>query len=58
MIKNQILQVDELQWFIWMVTYMCHEQNEGSTIGVPLAQGSDVTNFLKDVPRVPKSVSK
>ena len=35
---------------------MCHEQNEGSTIGVPLAQGSDVTNFLKDVPRVPKSV--
>ena len=27
-------------------------------IGVPLAQGFDVSNFLKDVPRVPKSVSK
>ena len=25
-------------------------------IGVPLAQGLDVSNFLKDVPRVPKSV--
>ena len=37
---------------------MCHGQNEGSTIGVPLAQGSDVTNFLKDIPKVPKSISK
>ena len=25
-------------------------------IGVPLARGLDVSNFLKDVPRVPKSV--
>ena len=25
-------------------------------IGVPLAQGLDISNFLKDVPRVPKSV--
>ena len=30
----------------------------GRKIGVPLAQGLDVSNFLKDVPRVPKSVSK
>ena len=30
----------------------------GREIGAPLAQGLDVTNFLKDVPRVPKSVSK
>ena len=27
-------------------------------IGVLLAQGLEVSNFLKDVPRVPKSVSK
>ena len=27
-------------------------------IGVPLAQGLDVSNFLNYVPRVPKSVSK
>ena len=27
-------------------------------IGVPLAQGLDVSNFLKDVPKVPKSVLK
>ena len=27
-------------------------------VGVLLAQGLDVTNFLKDVPRVPKSISK
>ena len=26
--------------------------------GVPLAQGLDVSNFLKDVPRVPKFVSE
>ena len=25
-------------------------------MGVPLAQGFDVSNFLKDVPKVPKSV--
>ena len=41
-----------------MVTYVCHGQNEGSIIGVLLAQGSDITNFLKDAPRVPKSISK
>ena len=27
-------------------------------ISVPLAQGLDVSNFLKDVPRVPKYVSE
>ena len=27
-------------------------------IGVPLAQGLDVSNFLKDVPRVSKCVSE
>ena len=27
-------------------------------IGVPLGQGLNVSNFLKDVPRVPKSVSE
>ena len=27
-------------------------------VGVLLAQGLDVTNFLKDIPRVPKSISK
>ena len=27
-------------------------------IGVPLAQGLNVTNFRKDVPRIPKFVSK
>ena len=27
-------------------------------IGVPLAQGLDVSNFLKNVPRVPKFVLK
>ena len=30
----------------------------GRKIGVLLAQGLEVSNFLKDVPRVPKSVSK
>ena len=30
----------------------------GKEIGVPLAQGLDVTNFLKDVPRVLKFVLK
>ena len=28
----------------------------GREIGVPLTQGLDVSNFLKDVPRVPKFV--
>ena len=28
----------------------------GRKIGVPLAQGLDVSNFLKDIPRVPKFV--
>ena len=27
-------------------------------ISVPLAQGLDVSNFLNDVPRVPKSISE
>ena len=27
-------------------------------IGVPLAQGLDVSKFLKDVPRDPKSISE
>ena len=27
-------------------------------IGVPLAQGLDVSNFFKDVPRVPKFILK
>ena len=26
--------------------------------GVPLAQGLDISNFLKDIPRVPKSISE
>ena len=30
----------------------------GRKIGVPLAQGLDVTNFFKDVPKVPKSISE
>ena len=30
----------------------------GKEIGVLLAQGLNVTNFLKDVPRIPKFVSK
>ena len=30
----------------------------GKEIGVPLAQGLDVTNFFKDVPKVPKFISK
>ena len=30
----------------------------GREIGVPLAQGLNVSNFLMDVPRVPKSISK
>ena len=30
----------------------------GREIGVPLAQGLDVTNFFKDVPKVPKFISK
>ena len=37
---------------------MCHGQNEGSTIGVTLDKGLDVTNFLKNVTRVPKFISK
>ena len=28
----------------------------GKEVGVLLAQGLDVTNFLKDIPRVPKSI--
>ena len=28
----------------------------GREIRVPIAQGLDVPNFLKDVPRVPKSI--
>ena len=30
----------------------------GREIGIPLAQGLDVSTFLDDVPRVPKSVSE
>ena len=30
----------------------------GKKIGVSLAQGLDASNFLNDVPRVPKSVSE
>ena len=30
----------------------------GRKIGVPLAKGLEVSKFLKDVPRVPKSVSE
>ena len=29
--KNQRLLIDELQLFAWIVTCMCHGQNEGST---------------------------
>ena len=29
---------------------------KGRKISVPLAQGIDVSNFLKDLPKVPKSV--
>ena len=34
------------------------EMTMGREIGVSLAQGLDVSNFLKDVPRVPKFVSE
>ena len=32
--------------------------NHERKMGVPLAQGFDVSNFLKDVLRVPKSISE
>ena len=30
----------------------------GNKIGIPITQGLDVSNFFKDVPRVPKFISE
>ena len=35
-----------------------NKQTMGNKIGVLIAQGLDVSNFLKNVPRVPKFVSE